>query len=115
MRAKFYKSVKANYVDSVLGLFGGLFSGALLAACILWVAAIAMPGKFSTLPQVQSLIELPRGVIASLETAAGVAPGSTGRTKYPVVSMVDVQIEDASGTLAAGSVLMQRRGRIDWK
>jgi uncharacterized membrane protein required for colicin V production len=115
LRSKFYQSVKANYVDNVLGLAAGLCSGVLLSACILWVSTIVMPGKFESVPHVKSLCGLPGTVVGAIETGVGVAPDSAGRTRYPVVTMVDVKVEDSSVDVPEGSVLMRKRGKIDWK
>ncbi|MGH8048087.1 MAG: CvpA family protein [Chthoniobacterales bacterium] len=114
-RAKSYKSVKANYVDNVLGLFAGLFSGALIAACILWVSTIAMPGKLDSKPELKAFCGFPGKILTAIETFVGVAPDSTGRTRYPEVTMVDVQVENPPADVPEGTILMQQRGKIEWK
>jgi uncharacterized membrane protein required for colicin V production len=113
LRAKFFQSVKANYLNNLLGLFSGLLSGSLLAACILWVSSVALPGKFDSPPELQSFRGFPQAVFKSLETAMGVAPDSSGRTKYPVATIADVPVE--GGNAPEGAVLMHQRGSIAWK
>lgn len=113
LRAKFYQSVKANYLNNGLGLVAGLLSGSLLAACILWVASVALPGQFDGRPELKPLIDFPRVAFQAIESGMGVAPDSAGRTKYPEVTLVDVPVE--GGPAPEGAVLMRRRGSIAWK
>jgi uncharacterized membrane protein required for colicin V production len=109
------KNAKMNPADQFLGLAGGAVSGVVLAGCVLWVGAIASPGAFAAVPQAQSLAELPRSLVIGAETVSGMAPESPGRTRYPEVTLVDVKVENPSTDLPEGSILVQRRGKIDWR
>lgn len=113
--AKAYQSVKANVPDQVLGLVAGVFSGALIASCIIWGAQVAWPGSFDTIPAARSLAGLPQKLVTSVENLSGMAANSAGRTRYPKVTMVDVQVAGPTEGLPEGAILMQRRGKIDWE
>lgn len=117
LKAQAFQNVQRNYLDNLLGLAAGLFSGALLGACVLWLSTIAMPGKFDSVSCAQSFLGFPREIFQSIETAVGVAPRSAGRTQYPEATLVDVPADPGSTTVQApdGSVLMRRRGQIAWK
>ncbi len=116
-RAQVFQSVQRNYFDNILGLVCGLFSGALLGACLLWLATVAIPGKFDSMTYAQSFLGLPREMVRAIETAVEVAPDSPGRTHYPVVTMIDAPAEEDSSNASApeGSVLVRQRGQIAWK
>lgn len=114
VRAKVFQSVKANYLNSVLGLVAGLASGALLGACLLWISVVVVPGQFDSQPRLKEFIDFPKTVFQSIETLMGVAPDSAGRTKYPQAGLVDVEVKDGKD-VPAGAILMQRRGAVTWK
>jgi len=114
VRAKFFQSVKANYLNSVLGLVAGLASGALLAASLNWIGNVALPGQFDARPDLKAFIDFPRTMVQSIETFMGVAPDSSGRTKYPQVTLADVEVQGGKN-VPEGAVLMQRRGVITWQ
>jgi len=116
LKSQVYQSVKPDYVNRGLGLLSGAFTGALLGACLLWLATVAMPGKFNAVPQAVSLAAWPRDIVRGIETGiAGVAPDSTGRTKYPQVTVAEVPVDGADASPAGGAVLMQQRGRVTWQ
>jgi hypothetical protein len=116
LKAQVYQSVKPDYVNRGLGLLSGAFTGALLGACLLWLATIAMPGKFDTASQAVSLAAWPREIVRGIETnLAGVAPDSAGRTKYPQVAITEVPADGTAPSAPGGAVLMQQRGRITWQ
>ncbi len=114
LRAQFFQSVKANYLNQFLGLAAGLASGGLLAASLLWVACVAIPSQFDSQPEVKKFIDLPRAVFQSVETFMGVGAESEGRTRYPQVSLVDAEVPGGKN-VPEGAVLMQRRGAITWQ
>lgn len=115
VNSRVFQSVQMNYLDKVLGLVGGLFSGALLGACILWLSTIAMPGKYDTVDYAKSLIDFPREVFQSIETLVGVAPDSAARIQYPVATMIEVPVVGNSADVPAGSMLMTQQGQIAWR
>jgi len=116
LKGQVYQSVKPDYVNRALGLLSGAFTGALLGACLLWLAMVAMPGKFDEVPQAMSLAAWPRDMVRGIETnLAGVAPDSAGRTKYPQVVIAEVPADGTAPAEPGGAVLMQQRGRITWQ
>jgi uncharacterized membrane protein required for colicin V production len=116
LKSEVYQSVKPDPVNRGLGLLFGGFTGALLGACLLWLAMIALPGKFDAVPLAGSLAGWPRAIVRSIETnIAGVAPDSTGRTKYPQVTVAEMPVDGSAATATGGAVLMQQRGRVTWQ
>jgi uncharacterized membrane protein required for colicin V production len=115
VNARIFQSVQMNYPDKVLGLAGGLFSGALLGACILWLSTIAMPGKYDSVDFAKSLIDFPRDVFQSIETVVGVAPDSAARIQFPVASMIEVPVTGNPADVPPGTMLMTQQGQIAWK
>jgi uncharacterized membrane protein required for colicin V production len=109
IRGEVYRSEQINYLDHALGLVAGLFSGALLAACLLWFSAVAHPVQGESSPLVNGFVDLPRNLVGCIETSVGVAPDSTARTRFPVVTMDEMPAGDE------GSKPMQGRSRISWK
>ena len=93
IRSKIYRSVKPGRADQILGAVAGVFSGALLGACILWMATIAEPGKFESVDAAKRLAGAPRAIFQAIETLVGVPAGSPARTRYPVTMMIG---DDAS-------------------
>jgi uncharacterized membrane protein required for colicin V production len=114
IKAPSYQSVKADHLNQTLGLAAGIFSGLLLGACVAWITAVARPTESDSLAALGSLRGLPRAIVQNLETAAGVAPGSPGRTHYPQVTLAEVPTDPKADTATGGAVLMQQRGSIEW-
>lgn len=111
-----YQSVKPDFANKGLGVLVGIGSGVILGISVLWLAQIAKPGSFETAPGVQTAVGVPRGVVQTIETVVGVAPDSSGRTRYPHVTIEEVPAGAADGATApAGAVLMQQRGRVAWQ
>ncbi|MDD5199173.1 MAG: CvpA family protein [Terrimicrobiaceae bacterium] len=117
MKAPAYQSVKSDFPNHALGLATGAFTGALAGACVLWLATVAMPGKFDSFAPAQSFASLPRDVFQALETrVAGVEPGSAARTRYPQVTMKEAVVDPKAGDATPdGVVLMQMRGQVTWQ
>jgi uncharacterized membrane protein required for colicin V production len=114
-RAPADAKAQANPVDRFLGLAAGIVSGGLLAGCILWVGGVVSPGAYAAVPQAQSLAGFPRALVVEAETLSGMAPQSAGRTRYPEVALVDVKVENPSIDVPEGAIVVQRRGKIDWR
>jgi uncharacterized membrane protein required for colicin V production len=116
IKAKSYKSVKGDVINSALGAVAGAFSGALLGGSILWLATVATPGSFNDFSPAKALVALPQRVFRSLESGiAGISPGSESRARFPEVTIVEVPAEAEAGTPPAGAIFMQRRGQIAWR
>ncbi len=117
VKARVFQSVQRNYLDNFLGVATGAFSGALLGACILWLATIGSPGKFDSASYAQTFLGFPRQVFQSIETLVGVAPDSAARTQFPVATMVDQPVAPGTSNVAVpeGSMLVVRRGQVAWQ
>lgn len=115
VKAPSYQSVKADYLSQTLGLAAGIFSGLLLGACVAWITAVARPADPDSLAVMGTLRGLPKALVQNFETAVGVAPGSPGRTRYPQVTLAEVPADPNADTTTGGAVLMQLRGRIEWR
>jgi uncharacterized membrane protein required for colicin V production len=115
IKAPSYQSVKTDYLNQTLGLAAGVFSGLLLSACVAWITAVARPADADSFAAMSSLRGLPRALVQNFETAVGVAPGSSGRTRYPLVTVAEVPADPKADAAAGGAVLMQQRGSIEWR
>ncbi len=115
LKAQAYQSVKPDYSNKGLGLLAGVGSGLLLGAGVLWLAMVAQPGRFAAVAPAKFLSEQPRAIVRDIETQVGVAAESAGRTRYPLVTLVEMPAESAAGPAPEGAVLMQQRGRIGWQ
>lgn len=117
LKGQTFQSVERNYLDHVLGLAAGLFTGVLVGASIVWLSTIATPGRFGSEKLAQSFLGIPRDVFCAIETGVGVAPDSAGRTHYPEASLVEVPVDPSSVDVSVpeGSMLMQQRGQISWQ
>ncbi len=116
-KAQIFQGVQRNYLDNLLGLVAGAFSGALLGACLIWLSTVAVPGKFQSMNYAQSFLRFPRDIVRAIETEVDMAPGSIARTRYPVATIIEVPVDpsDANVPVPEGSVLMRRRGQIVWE
>jgi uncharacterized membrane protein required for colicin V production len=110
-----YRSVKPDFANKGLGVLAGLASGFIAAASVFWLAQVARPGSFETVPAFKDAGGALRGGMQSLETAVGVAPDSTGRTRYPLVTLAEVPADPSAGAAPEGAVLMQQRGHVAWQ
>lgn len=115
LKGEAYKSVKFDFANRGLGVLVGIGSGAILGVCVLWLAQLAKPGSLQDVAEVKTAVETPRDVVRSLETAVGMAADSTGRTRYPQVTLVEMPADGSAGPAPEGAVLMQQRGRLAWQ
>jgi hypothetical protein len=112
IKAPAYQSVKADSFNQALGLAGGVFSGLLIGGCIAWVTFVARPTEAS--PAANALRALPQAIVQDFESVSGMRPGSSGRTQFPQVALVEVPAE-SSADATGGAVLMRQRGNIEWR
>ena len=91
LKGEVYQSVRANYLESGLGLVAGLLAGGLIAASILLTAAVALPGKVEGFDEKNypvALHEYPGALFRELEkSVAHIEQASTARTPLPVLKV----------------------------
>lgn len=121
IKADLYRSVIADPINQILGLAGGLFSGALLGASLALILSLAIPARIDEAdsPILESVILWPETLATAVAThVAGISPESESRLKFPRITFSESPLDakdPASATAAPGAILVQLYPTLTWE